>query len=50
MDPRVVDVIATLVTDSDVLAFRKWDYFPHFDSEQLVGGKEDVLCKWVKWV
>ena len=37
VDPRVVDVTAMLVTDADVLALRKWDYFPHFDTEQLAG-------------
>ena len=26
------------VTDDDVRAFRKWDYFPHFDSAQLAAG------------
>lgn len=36
-DPRVADAMATLVTDADVLAFRKWDYFPHFDTERLAG-------------
>lgn len=37
-DPRVADATATLVTDADVLAFRKWGYFPHFDTERLAGG------------
>lgn len=37
-DPRNVNETATPLTDSDVKAFRKWDYFPHFDSQPLRDG------------
>jgi hypothetical protein len=37
-DPRVADATATLVTDADVLAFRKWGCFPDLDTAQLAGG------------
>jgi hypothetical protein len=37
-DPRNVNETATPLIDSDVKAFRKWDYFPHFDSQPLRDG------------
>lgn len=37
-DPRDVSAMSTPVTDGDVRAFRKWDYFPHFDTVDLEGG------------
>ncbi|KAJ4380739.1 hypothetical protein N0V86_004100 [Didymella sp. IMI 355093] len=37
-DPRNVNETAEPLTDSDVKAFKKWDYFPHFDSQPLRDG------------
>lgn len=37
-DPRDANAVAKKVTDQDVLGFRKTDYFPHFDSQQLKEG------------
>lgn len=37
-DPRNVNETATPITDSDVKAFKKWDYFPHFDGQPLRDG------------
>ncbi|KAF2805484.1 FAD/NAD(P)-binding domain-containing protein [Mytilinidion resinicola] len=40
-DPRNATDVAVPVTDADVVGFRKWDYFPHYDTEQLVVGAYD---------
>jgi hypothetical protein len=37
-DPRNASAVATPVTDQDIKAFRKWDYFPRFDSPGLMDG------------
>ncbi|UPX11015.1 uncharacterized protein EKO05_0001642 [Ascochyta rabiei] len=37
-DPRNATEPSEPLTDSDVKAFRKWDYFPHFDSQPLRDG------------
>lgn len=37
-DPRVFNAQPVPVTDSDVMDFRQWDYFPHFDTAQLNQG------------
>ncbi|CAE7011369.1 hypothetical protein P3342_003408 [Pyrenophora teres f. teres] len=37
-DPRNANATSRPVTDSDVKAFRKWDYFPHFGSKALCEG------------
>ena len=37
-DPAVAGAASAGVSDADVKAFRGWDYFPHFKSEQLAGG------------
>ena len=37
-DPRNATEKPEPVTDSDVKAFKKWDYFPHFDSQPLKDG------------
>ena len=42
-DPRVPEELPTPVTDSDIKVFRKWDYFPHFDTQQLADGAYDRL-------
>jgi hypothetical protein len=34
-DPRDVSAASEPVTQMDVRAFRKWDYFPHFDTQPL---------------
>lgn len=44
-DPRNVSTMSVTVQDSDVKAFRKWDYFPHFDSTDLANGAYDKLNK-----
>ncbi|KAF2654362.1 FAD/NAD(P)-binding domain-containing protein [Lophiostoma macrostomum CBS 122681] len=41
-DPRNSTESPEPVTDNDVKAFRKWDYFPHFDTEPL---KNDAYAK-----
>lgn len=40
-DPRDVSAMSMPVIDQDIKAFRKWDYFPHFDSPQLAAGFYD---------
>jgi hypothetical protein len=40
-DPRNATEKPEPVTDSDVKAFKKWDYFPHFDSQPLKDGAYD---------
>ncbi|KAJ4326139.1 hypothetical protein N0V94_000302 [Neodidymelliopsis sp. IMI 364377] len=40
-DPRNATEPPEPVTDSDVKVFRKWDYFPHFESEPLKEGAYD---------
>lgn len=40
-NPRNVSTMSLTVQDSDVKAFRKWDYFPHFDSPALAAGAYD---------
>lgn len=42
-DPRNATAMTEPVTQGDVRAFRKWDYFPHFDSPQL---KDDFYEKY----
>ncbi|EMD91513.1 hypothetical protein COCC4DRAFT_57460 [Bipolaris maydis ATCC 48331] len=37
-DPRNATAKPAPFTEEDVKAFRKWDYFPHFDSEALAAG------------
>jgi hypothetical protein len=37
-DPRDPAAVPKPVTDKDVVAFKKHDYFPHFDSQQLADG------------
>lgn len=37
-DPRNATATSQPVTETDLKAFRKWDYFPHYDSEQLANG------------
>jgi hypothetical protein len=37
-DPRNVTTMSVPISEQDIKAFRKWDYFPHFDSPQLQGG------------
>lgn len=34
-DPRNVTTMSVQVSEEDIRAFRKWDYFPHFDSNEL---------------
>ncbi|OCK99957.1 FAD/NAD(P)-binding domain-containing protein [Cenococcum geophilum 1.58] len=34
-DPRNVTAMSVPVSEIDIRAFRKWDYFPHFDSPEL---------------
>jgi hypothetical protein len=40
-DPRNATDVAVPIKDSDVVGFRKWDYFPHYDTEQLSCGWYD---------
>lgn len=45
-DPRDVSAMSEPLADSDIRAFRKWDYFPHFDTPDLasdVYGKFNAL-------
>jgi hypothetical protein len=42
-DPRNATEAPEPVTDSDVKAFKKWDYFPHFASEPLREGAYQKL-------
>ncbi|KAH6615223.1 hypothetical protein C7974DRAFT_61288 [Boeremia exigua] len=42
-DPRNATALPEPFTDSNVKAFRKWDYFPHFDSQPLRDGAYDKL-------
>lgn len=44
-NPRNVSTMSLTVQDSDVKAFRKWDYFPHFDSPALAAGAYDKFNK-----
>lgn len=37
-DPRNASAVQRPVSDADILGFQQNDYFPHFDSQQLVGG------------
>jgi len=37
-DPRVPAEEPKPITDADVVAFREWDYFPHFDQDELENG------------
>jgi hypothetical protein len=37
-DPRNKSSVSVPVTENDVLKFRKWDYFPHFDPKKLANG------------
>ncbi|KAF2435249.1 FAD/NAD(P)-binding domain-containing protein [Tothia fuscella] len=41
-DPRNLNSMSVGVTSSDIRAFRKWDYFPHFDTPDL---KNDAYGK-----
>ncbi|KAF2869651.1 hypothetical protein BDV95DRAFT_608490 [Massariosphaeria phaeospora] len=40
-DPRNATAPSRPLHDDDIRAFRKWDYFPHFDSEPLRNGVYD---------
>jgi hypothetical protein len=42
-DPRKVNAMSVQVTNSDIRAFRKWDYFPRFDGPDL---KNDAYAKY----
>lgn len=44
-DPRNATAQAEPLCSDDIRAFRKWDYFPHFDSEPLRNGAYDKLNK-----
>lgn len=44
-DPRNNTAQAEALVPSDIRAFRKWDYFPHFDSEPLRNGSYAKLNK-----
>ncbi|KAF2477635.1 FAD/NAD(P)-binding domain-containing protein [Lindgomyces ingoldianus] len=53
-DPRDVSAMSVPLNKDDVRVFRKWDYFPHFDSEQLKCGWYEKLnklqgCKKTYW-
>ncbi|ORX98949.1 hypothetical protein BCR34DRAFT_606767 [Clohesyomyces aquaticus] len=53
-DPRDVNAMSVELQSADIRAFRKWDYFPHFDTEQLKCGWYDKLnklqgCKKTYW-
>ena len=37
-DPRDTKAEPTPITDADVVDFRGWDYFPHFDKAELENG------------
>jgi hypothetical protein len=37
-DPTDTSAVPVPVTDADVMDFRAWDYFPHFDKDQLDNG------------
>jgi hypothetical protein len=37
-DPRNVTALSMPVSNKDIRAFRQWDYFPHFQSKQLLDG------------
>lgn len=37
-DPRIPGEVSSALKSEDVKTFRKWDYFPHFDSAELRGG------------
>ena len=37
-DPRGPTEEPKPITDADVVAFREWDYFPHFDQDELENG------------
>jgi hypothetical protein len=43
LDPRNASSTPVPITDSDVKAFRKWDYFPRFDSPDLKNHAYDRL-------
>ncbi|TID25967.1 FAD/NAD(P)-binding domain-containing protein [Venturia nashicola] len=42
-DPRDPNATSTVVQDEDVKAFRKWDYFPHFDGPALAEGAYETF-------
>jgi hypothetical protein len=44
-DPRNDTAVAEPLCDDDVKAFRKWDYFPHFESDALCAGAYGKLNK-----
>lgn len=53
-DPRNLTATATPLNSTDIRAFRKWDYFPHFDSAPLRKGAYKKLnklqgCKKTYW-
>ncbi|KAF2704639.1 FAD/NAD(P)-binding domain-containing protein [Pleomassaria siparia CBS 279.74] len=37
-DPRNATALSVPLNNTDIRAFRKWDYFPHFDSQPLRDG------------
>lgn len=44
-DPRNINETVQPFTSDDVKAFRKWDYFPHFEGGALLAGAYDKLNK-----
>ncbi|KAF2098224.1 hypothetical protein NA57DRAFT_77016 [Rhizodiscina lignyota] len=44
-DPRNATAMSMAVKESDIKAFRKWDYFPHFDSAPLKDNFYDKFNK-----
>jgi hypothetical protein len=44
-NPSNISAMNVAVQDTDIKAFRKWDYFPHFDSHDLANGAYDKLNK-----
>lgn len=54
-DPRNVSTMSVTVLDSDIKAFNKWDYFPHFDTSALAAGAYEKFnalqgCQKTYWV
>jgi hypothetical protein len=40
-DPRNATDVAAPISDDDIVAFREWDYFPHFNTTSLQNGWYD---------
>jgi hypothetical protein len=59
-DPQDPNAKPNPITNSDVVDFREWDYFPHFDQHELdhdfyakfnaLQGHKSTLCFWIEWV